>query len=402
MIMKKIAFVFSNILPMPDVKGGATETLIQQLIDDNEKYQDYHFTIYSAYDEDARVASIKYQYSSFVYPNADSTLIDRIKFQFYRLRRKISKSYVPDRYLNSVIKHCGRSDYDAIIVESAFWFVPFIKKRTHSKVYVHLHFDPTTVKGTYAKKALEACDGVICVSRFIQERINTISPKIPTCILPNAVDPRVFNYVGYEIQEQTIRKQYGIKFDDIVLVYSGRLIEVKGVKELVLSFLKAKERNNNLKLFLVGSAEYGKTITDSFYDTLVTMIGEELSKSVFLTGYINHKDIPVYYEMADIVVLPTTDVEEAAPLSALEALSSNCYFIGSDSGGIPEMADCNYRTIVKRGERYVNDLADAIVDSSLMIGKKDLNCDSVGRKYIISNRNTENYYYLFSKLDYTN
>lgn len=34
--MKKIAIVTNGILPLPAVKGGGAETLVQQLLDENE------------------------------------------------------------------------------------------------------------------------------------------------------------------------------------------------------------------------------------------------------------------------------------------------------------------------------------------------------------------------------
>ena len=51
--MKKIAIVTNGILPLPAVKGGGAETLVQQLLDENEKQQKYKFIIYSVLDKQA-------------------------------------------------------------------------------------------------------------------------------------------------------------------------------------------------------------------------------------------------------------------------------------------------------------------------------------------------------------
>ena len=49
--MKMIAIVTNGILPFPAVKGGGAETLVQQLLDENEKQQKYKFIIYSVLDK---------------------------------------------------------------------------------------------------------------------------------------------------------------------------------------------------------------------------------------------------------------------------------------------------------------------------------------------------------------
>ena len=49
--MKKIAIVTNGILPLPAVKGGGAETLVQQLLDENEKQQKYKFIVYSVLDK---------------------------------------------------------------------------------------------------------------------------------------------------------------------------------------------------------------------------------------------------------------------------------------------------------------------------------------------------------------
>jgi len=51
--MKKIAIVTNGILPLPAVKGGGAETLVQQLLDENEKQQKYKFIVYSVLDKQA-------------------------------------------------------------------------------------------------------------------------------------------------------------------------------------------------------------------------------------------------------------------------------------------------------------------------------------------------------------
>ena len=52
--MKKICFITQCVLPIPTVKGGAVETLVEYFLDENEKKPKYQFTVISASDSDAQ------------------------------------------------------------------------------------------------------------------------------------------------------------------------------------------------------------------------------------------------------------------------------------------------------------------------------------------------------------
>ena len=65
----KIAFVMPNTLPMPAVKGGAVETILQNYIDANEKCGHQELQVFCKYDFHANLASNQYKYTNLVYIN---------------------------------------------------------------------------------------------------------------------------------------------------------------------------------------------------------------------------------------------------------------------------------------------------------------------------------------------
>ena len=65
--MKKICFITQCTLPIPTVKGGAVETLVEYILDENEKNPQYDFTVISAADNDAQKKSLNYKYVDFKY-----------------------------------------------------------------------------------------------------------------------------------------------------------------------------------------------------------------------------------------------------------------------------------------------------------------------------------------------
>ena len=83
----KIAIITSGLLPMPSVKDGAIETLLQYVIDYNEYYNNnINFDIYSIYDNNARKESTKYKNSKFIYVKNNKIMkkISDFVFKFFR------------------------------------------------------------------------------------------------------------------------------------------------------------------------------------------------------------------------------------------------------------------------------------------------------------------------------
>ena len=62
--MKKICFITQCALPIPTVKGGAVETLVEYLLDENEIDKNLKFTVYSIADKEAKKISKKYNIKS--------------------------------------------------------------------------------------------------------------------------------------------------------------------------------------------------------------------------------------------------------------------------------------------------------------------------------------------------
>ena len=65
--MRKVCFITSNLLPVPNVKGGAIETIMTNIITEQEKQEKLDITIVSIYDKNAEIESKKYKKTKFIY-----------------------------------------------------------------------------------------------------------------------------------------------------------------------------------------------------------------------------------------------------------------------------------------------------------------------------------------------
>ena len=65
--MKNITIILPGKLPVPETKGGAIESTIQLLIDENEISKKVNITIISTFDKVSNKISKKYKYTNFIW-----------------------------------------------------------------------------------------------------------------------------------------------------------------------------------------------------------------------------------------------------------------------------------------------------------------------------------------------
>lgn len=95
-----------------------------------------------------------------------------------------------------------------------------------------------------------------------------------------------------------------------IILFIGRLIPIKNLHNLLYAFKKVKSVINDAKLVIVGD---GTLKNDLVHTT--QKIG--LNENVIFTGALSYEKLSIYYNAADVFVLPS--IFESFPLVALEA-----------------------------------------------------------------------------------
>ncbi|MCD2136466.1 glycosyltransferase family 4 protein [Salinicoccus halitifaciens] len=98
-------------------------------------------------------------------------------------------------------------------------------------------------------------------------------------------------------QVETLKKELGIKPDDFVMGYIGRITKDKGSNELVEAFEALSADHPNLKLVIVGDFEESDAIKQENIDKI------HENKNILLCGYT--LDIHKYYRLMNLFVFPT-------------------------------------------------------------------------------------------------
>lgn len=360
----KVAIVTVGELPIPDVRGGGAETLIEHIIEKNEQYKELDIIVYSIYDELAEKKSKTFKKTEFVYLSLNKKiLLKRLKRKAIKL---ISGFDIPiENYSYSkVLKDILRRNVNVVIIENTM--VPYVKysRKLKKKLLLHTHWDyinntlPALVLNGY-KKALRKSSGVITVSDYIKKCILTV-PEITSenvSVLKNCTDLSRFG-MQYKSEElMALREKNGISQDDFVFIFCGRISPEKGALELAKAFNKLHDKNK-VKLLLVGSAKTGHAQMDSYTENVHNEL-KQSSDHVVITGYIPNQDMPMYYQMSNVAVLPSIN-DDPAPLTIFESMASGLPIITTYSGGIPEYADKQCAIFCHKDERIVSELSDAM------------------------------------------
>lgn len=352
--------------PVPASKGGAVSTLVEQLVEGNEKKQLIDMTVVSYYDDKAFELSKKYPHIHFVWVRVPWLIqkLDKILYTFVSSCTHIKASSF--KSLISLMFYTFKSSLfikrrknATVILEHNIPMVWMIKlSHFKGKYFHHLHNIPRT--NAKCKSALAECSQFLCISKYMADDImNSLSPIGPVPqekvkLLFNCIDTSLFHPL--ERSTLTINKTtYGIKEHSKVVVFAGRITWEKGIDKILeaLDFLK----RNDVELLIVGDMNMDAHEKNPYSFKLLNM-AEKHREKIHFTGYVAHDKLPELYNMADIAVLPSM-WEEPAGLTMIEAMACGTPVITTRSGGIPEYVG-DAAIILERNQKLSREIAKYI------------------------------------------
>lgn len=354
----KIALITGSERPIPQTQGGATQTMMTHVLDENEFHNKLQIDVFSYYESEAKKKSQSYRNSKFFYYNPRKT-VDFLYTLFFRFLRKITrgKSYIRTNFVKFCIEQIKKDDYDAVLIEGNYFQVLQFRKALKNKIILHMHIDGLHTKTDNAKNIVDACSGIFAISDYCRANINSIDASCAqkTFTLKNTIDTE--HFIRNEEQRKKIREKYNIKENQTVFAFCGRISEQKGVLELVQAFNKIAEKSNAI-LVIIGSSAYlnGKPTK---YTQKVENAASLLGDRVIFTGFISQQELPAYYSAADILVV-TSLWKEAAGNITIEGMATSLPIIASKTGGIPEYADEKACVMVDIDDNFVSNLANAM------------------------------------------
>jgi glycosyltransferase involved in cell wall biosynthesis len=335
--MKRIAILTPGDLPVPAVLGGAIETLTTHLLNENETAGGLEFTVLNTARYQDALRDKEYAHTTLCAIRCGgiwNRLLDRMDQLFTRLggyRRPYQSVY-----LRKVCRLLKREHFDEVLIEGLPRYAWRIWTDCGIKPILHLHTDLLNRQTRNGAEILASCKQVLCVSRFIADRVAEIPNRAgtPIRVLHNCVDTQLFQGKRSKIERADARRALQLSETDAVFLFSGRLHPQKGVRELLAAFEICRVPNK--KLLLVGGADFGNSRRNAFVQEL-ERFARRHAPDVMLTGYVPNEQVAAMLAAADVYVAPSL-CEEAAHLGALEACCTGVPCVASNRGGIPEYA----------------------------------------------------------------
>lgn len=172
-------------------------------------------------------------------------------------------------------------------------------------------------------------------------------------VIPNGVEIERFQDVDEEICDE-IKDEYGLH-DKRIVLFVGTITPRKGVKELMQAAERVlSEGREDVRIVVVGKTDIEPDYTETIEETVES---SGIEDSVICTGFVPEEQVPAFYDIGDVFVLPS--FEEGSSIAVTEAIATGTPVVGSRIDGIAQqIEDGVHGRLVDPGD--VNELANAI------------------------------------------
>jgi L-malate glycosyltransferase len=175
-------------------------------------------------------------------------------------------------------------------------------------------------------EVLRNSDIITTVSNSSMNEIETMFPeKKGIQVIGNGVDTNLF------------QPDPNMKPDQKTILYTGRLVGLKGISDLIISAKEICKKFPDAKFIITGEGPNREHL-----ERLVAKL--KLTENIVFTGYIDRKKLLTLYQSSTMYVLPS--YHEGLPTSLLEAMSCGLPSIATDVAGNSEVIINNQNGIL--------------------------------------------------------
>jgi len=160
-----------------------------------------------------------------------------------------------------------------------------------------------------------AADVVVTVSYAMKDELVKLGfPKDKIQVCYNGVDPQKYNPEAVDAEQiKRLRALYGIKDDELMILFLGRLVGVKGVDKLIMAMPHILQKIPKVKLVIVGLGDLQEYLAN-----LVKMTKMD-NYVKFRFDFISEEERILHYAACDVAVFPS--LYEPFGIVVLEAMS---------------------------------------------------------------------------------
>lgn len=176
------------------------------------------------------------------------------------------------------------------------------------------------------KKMLQLCsDGIIAIAKHSYNMLleDYGVPMAQLQLIPNGLEDK---YKSLTVTSRDkLRKQWGFQPKEVVLLFAGRIDEVKGITVLGEVFVRLRKKYRQIRLVVAGDG--------SFQSIMSSVL--PYAKDVTFTGLIPQEQLFQLFSIADIGILPS--LHEEFGYVALEMMMMGLPLIVGQTTGLAEL-----------------------------------------------------------------
>ena len=249
------------------------------------------------------------------------------------------------KLVNELIKKEGMK-YDTVVAHDWLSVMGGITVKRESGLPLAFHVHSTeqgrtmgsgsSVVSNIELRGGKMADLVVTVSYAMKDELISLGfPREKIQVSYNGVDPQKYNPAGIsEDDKKKTREYYGLKDDDIMILFLGRLVGVKGVDKLIMAMPHILPKFPNAKLVIVGVGDL-----QEYIQNLVRTI--RMDQYVrFRFDFVPEEERILHYAACDIAVFPS--FYEPFGIVALEAMAMEKPVVVGAAGvsGMREIVIC--------------------------------------------------------------
>ena len=198
--------------------------------------------------------------------------------------------------------------------------------------------------------ALRQADRFLVLSGVVEKDIRRLSPS--SRIFRSSLPIYDCYRVGESLTQLQAKQKLGLAGKDVVLFF-GYIRRYKGLMNLIEAFPLIKQSVENAHLLIVGEYYDDRKA----YDAAIERLG--LQRSVTeVAEYVANEDVHLYFEAADVAVLPYNGATQSGILSIAYGFSKPV--VVTDVGGLSELVDDGKTGFVVPPHNHTM-LADAVI-----------------------------------------
>lgn len=177
----------------------------------------------------------------------------------------------------------------------------------------------------------------------------------------------------YQIKRADLKNALGIKDDDFVVGFCGRICKEKGIRELVDGFKRFSHNHPHSKLLLVGAFDSRDILPEEYKNEI------ESNPDIISTGQIDKSKLPLYYSLMDVFVFPS--YREGFGMCVIEASAMEIPILVSRSHG------CIDSIREHQTGEYIDISDQGIVNGLELMTNQDKRHEygKNGRKFVVEN-----------------